>query len=470
MRCPVPPAYAPESEAPGAWDEALDADGTPRPSHVAALGALARTGLPAAERGVRDEIERLGLTFGEDAAPFHVCPVPRVVDRDEWDALSAGLVQRARALDAFVADVHGPRRSVADGVVPADVVDGCSFVEPDLVDLEAPPGVRIGVAGLDVVRDGQGTFRVLEDNCRTPSGLAYLLASRTAVDAALGVPDGVRDVRDAIGPALLRALRATAPETAGEGAAVMLSDGPANTAWWEHGRLSALMGIPLVTPDGLRARGDRLELRDTGEPVVAVYRRTDEDRLRRPDGGRGPIAALLLPAIRAGRVGVMNGFGTGVADDKAVYPHVPALIRYFCGEEPLLPDLPVHDLTDPDAREAVLERAAEIVLKPRDGFGGAGVTIGPHASPDELRETVARVRERPGAWIAQDAVVLSTHPTLVDGALQPRHVDLRPFVVADGRGDWSVLPGGLTRVALEAGQMIVNSSRGGGAKDTWVMA
>lgn len=471
MWIPPSPLYPPDDHVAGTWDEALDGDGLPRPSHAPALDALHRVGVGDAARGVAGEIDRLGLTFGDDdGTPFHVDPVPRVIEAGEWAALGAGLAQRGRALDAFVADVHGPRRAVAEGVVPASVVDGCSFVEPDLVDLASPPGVRVGVAGLDVVRDGDGVFRVLEDNCRTPSGLAYLLASRAAVDATIGVPGEVLDLDGRIGPALLTALRATIPDGAGEGAAVLLSDGPGNTAWWEHGRLADLMGVPLVTPTDLRLRGDRLELRDGGEPVVAVYRRTDEDTLRDEDGRPGPIAALLLPAVRAGRVGVMNGYGTGVADDKAVYPHVPDLVRLFCGEEPLLPDLPVHDLGDAASRDAALDRAAELVFKPRDGFGGHGVTLGPRASRAELRTAVDAVRADPGAWIAQDAVVLSTHPTVVDGTLAPRHVDLRPFVVADGDGDWALLPGALTRVALDDGQMVVNSSRGGGGKDTWVIA
>lgn len=472
MRLTAPPAYVPAQRAPRAWDEALDDDGTPRPSHAAALDALARTGPAAAADGVRERIAHLGPRFGDAQgdSPFHVDPVPRVVEAVEWEALAAGLAQRARALDAWVADAHGARRAVADGVVPASVLAGCTFVEPDLADLAAPPRVRVALAGLDVVRDAAGTFRVLEDNCRTPSGLAYLLASRTAVAEAVGLPDGVRDVHGAVGPALLGALRATAPAGASDGAAVLLSDGPGNTAWWEHGCLAGLMGVPLVTPGDLRVRRDRLELRATGERVVAVYRRTDDDRLRTPDGARGPIAELLLPGMLAGTLGVMNGYGTGVADDKAVYPHVPGLIRYFCGEEPLLPDLPVHDLGDPRALDAVLDRAAELVLKPRDGLGGQGVTIGPRTPAPELRAAVERVRAAPHAWIAQDAVVLSTHPTVVDGALAPRHVDLRPFVVADGAGGFDVLPGGLTRVAMDEGEMIVNSSQGGGGKDTWVLS
>jgi len=465
-----PPAYAPADRALGAWDEALKADGTPRASHADTLAAISRIGVDRAAADVAAEIDRVGLTFGDDAGtPFHVDPVPRVIDAVEWDLLARGLTQRARALDAFVADAHGPREAVREGAVPASVLADSPFVEPALRDLPSPPRVRVAVAGLDVVRDSEGRLRVLEDNCRTPSGLAFLLASREAVDRVLGVPGDVLDVVGAVGPSLRRALLATTPEGAPEGTAVLLSDGPGNTAWWEHGRLAALMHVPLVTPKDLLADRGRLVLRGTGEPVAAVYRRTDEDTLGDPDGP-GPIATLLLPAIRAGTLGVMNAFGCGVADDKAIYPHVPDLIRLFCDEEPLLDDLPVHDLCDPVVLATALDRADELVFKPRDGLGGHGVTIGPRASRRELARTVEAVGRDPGGWIAQDAVVLSTHPTAIDGALVPRHVDLRPFVVADGTGGWDLLPGALTRVALDEGQMVVNSSRGGGSKDTWVRA
>lgn len=465
-----PSAYAPDDRTAGAWDEALKPDGTPRASHAETIAAISRIGVDRAATDVAAEIDRAGLTFGDDAGtPFHVDPVPRMIDADEWNLLARGLTQRARALDAFVADAHGPREAVREGAIPASVLDDSPFVEPALHNLPSPPRVRVAVAGLDVVRDGEGHLRVLEDNCRTPSGLAFLLASREAVDRVLGVPGDVLDVVGTVGPALRRALLSTTPEGAPDGTAVLLSDGPGNTAWWEHGRLAALMDVPLMTPNDLRADRDRLVLRRTGEPVAAVYRRTDEDTLGGPDGP-GPIAALLLPAIRAGTLGVMNAFGCGVADDKAVYPHVPDLIRLFCGEEPLLDDLPVHDLCDPDVLTSALERAEELVFKPRDGLGGHGVTIGPRASRAELTRAIEAVRRDPGGWIAQDAVVLSTHPTVVDGALVPRHVDLRPFVVADGAGGWNLLSGALTRVALDEGQMVVNSSRGGGSKDTWVRA
>lgn len=459
----------PSPEARHPWDEASGRDHDAAATYATVWEALEQIGLQAAADRVDERIADQGISFGDDDTPFAVDPVPRIIPRNEWHALERGLAQRTRALEAFVADVHGPRRAVEDGIVPAAVVEACPFVVPDLIDLPVPPAVRVAIAGLDVVRDEHGVFRVIEDNVRTPSGLAYMLASRGAVGRTLGLPESVVGIAETLGPALLTALRATTPEGVDDGAAVLLSDGPDNTAWWEHERLAELMGVPLLRPDDLRRRGDRLELRDGGEPVTAIYRRTDVASLRDADGTPSVLGELLLPALRAGTVGVMNGFDAGAADDKAVYPYVCDLVRYFCGEEPLIADLPVHDLTDEQARTAALDRATELVFKPRDGQGGHGVVLGPWADAAELRRVVDAVRDDPAEWIAQDAVALSTHPTVIDGRLQPRHVDLRPFVLADGAGGWKLLPGALTRVALEEGEMVVNSSRGGGSKDTWVL-
>lgn len=458
--------YAP---FPDAWDEAFDEHGSVRPGYRELLDAVLDVGPAAAAERAAAFVDRHGIRFGDDeATPFVVDPVPRIIEATEWHAVERGLAQRAHALDRFAADAIGPRRAIADGVVPAAIVDGSPLFEPDLVDLADPPPVTIAIAGLDLVRDARGRLRVLEDNTRNPSGLAYLLAARRISAETLGVPDDVASL-DGLGAALRTALAATVPASADpDGVAVLLSDGPANTAWWEHRRLAALMEVPLVTPDELRLRGERLLLRRDDRPVRAVYRRTDDGALRTPDGRLTDHGTLLLPAIIAGSIGVMNGYGAGVSDDKAVYPYVPDLIRYFCGEEPLIDDLRVHDLDAPDQREATLERAGELVFKPRGGQGGEGVVIGPRASARGLREVVDRVRADPAAWIVQDAVVLSTHPTVVDGRLRPRHVDLRPFALADGRSGWRLVPGALTRVAFDEGQMVVNSSRGGGGKDTWI--
>lgn len=456
---------------PDAWDEAVDERRNVRAGYRDALDAVLRAGPRATVRRTAALADRHDVRFGDgdgESTPFVVDPVPRIIDAAEWRAVERGLAQRAHALDRFAADAIGPRQAIEDGIVPASIVDASPFLESDLLDLDEPPPVTIGIAGLDLIRDEQGRFRVLEDNTRNPSGLAYMLAARRISAETLGVPDDVAAL-DGIGDALRAALSATVPASVDpDGADILLSDGPSNTAWWEHQQLGTLMGVPIVTPDELRLRDGRLSLRDDGRPVRAVYRRTDHAALRTADGRLTTDGALLLPAIRAGSVGVMNGYGAGVADDKAIYPYVPDLIRYFGGEEPLIDDVRVHDLDDPGQRDATLELADELVFKPRDGQGGQGVVIGPRASPRELREIVDRVRADPTAWIVQDAVVLSTHPTVVDGRLQPRHVDLRPFAFADGAGGWRLLPGALTRVALDEGQMVVNSSRGGGGKDTWI--
>lgn len=450
------------------WDDDATLTGEARAAADDAIRVVREAGPAATARRVAGHVAELGARFGgPDAPPFVVDPVPRVIGPDAWAALERGLVQRVRALDAFVADAHGPRTAVAEGVVPGTLAPQSGFLEDDLLGVPPTAAPRIGVAGLDVVRDHDGIFRVLEDNCRTPSGLAYAVAARTAVTGAVGCPDAVRPFADAVGPALRAALLAARPD--GTGVGVLVTDGPQNSAWWEHETLARLMEVPLVRIADLRRRGTRIELRATGEPVGALYRRTDEERLRRPSGAPTPLGELLLPALRSGAVGLLNAFGTGVADDKALLPFVPDLIRFFCGEEPTLPDVPVHDLEDPEVREETLGRAAELVLKPRDGHGGRGVVIGPRAPAAELVDAVAAARASPGAWIAQDLVRLSSHPTVVGDELEARHVDLRPFAVADGRGGWSLLPGGLTRVALAAGEMVVNSSRGGGGKDTWVL-
>jgi carboxylate-amine ligase len=315
------------------------------------------------------------------------------------------------------------------------------------------------------VRDRDGRFVVLEDNVRTPSGSAYGLAAAEAVEAVLPVATPHAAAAGWLREALRRCMEATNPD--GEGELVLLTDGPDNSAWYEHRRLAAVAGLRLARPDELRRRGSRIELRDGG-PVRAVYRRTDEDRLRDESGALTDIGELLLEPLRAQAVGLVNWFGNGIADDKRLYAYVDDLVRLYLGEEPLLRSMPTHDLGDPDTCADVLGRLGELVVKPRDGYGGRGVLVGPGASRAELDNARDAVRADPAQWIAQEPVSLSTHPTVIDGRLAPRHVDLRPFAFCDGE-DVDVAPGGLTRVALEAGSMIVNSSRKGGGKATWVM-
>lgn len=404
-----------------------------------------------------------GVRFGgEDGHPFHADPLPRLLDSDEWARLCDGLSQRIRALDTFVADVYGARDCVRDGILPERVLDATPYLERELRGAAPPGGAWVSVAGFDIVRDDDGTLLVLEDNARTPSGIAYAMAVSEAVAEVRGLepPTGL----DEASGALRRCLEASNPTS--DGRLVLLSDGPTNSAFYEHQRLAEEAGLELVTPDGLRRAGDDLLLAD-GTPVRAVYRRTEQDSIN-ADGHPTPIADLLLEPWRAGRIGMVNCFGTGVADDKSVYAHVEDLIRYYLSEEPLIGSVPSYDLHDERRLEEALDRLAELVAKPRDGAGGEGVLIGPSATPAELESTRAALRADPDHWIVQDVVALSTQPTVVDGAVQERHVDLRPFTFYDGE-QVTVPAGGLTRVALEEGEMVVNSSQDGGAKATWVV-
>lgn len=429
-------------------------DPTQRPSSAAERDELSRR--------VNAVLEERGVRFGGAGGhAFRADPVPRLLDPGEWELLAGGLAQRIRALDAFVADVYAERRCVADGVLPAHVLDATPYLEQDLTGSAPVAGAWISVAGFDVVRDEDGTLLVLEDNVRTPSGMAYAMAVSEAVSEVLGVEpsSGLEECASA----LRRCLEATNPGD--DGALVLLTDGPDNSAYYEHRRLADEAGLELVELDDLRRDGDGLRLAD-GSPVRAVYRRTEQDGLR-PADPSADVAGLLLEPWRAGRVGMVNCYGTGVADDKSVYAHVDDMVRYYLAEEPRVRSVPTYDLTDADRLQEALDRLPDLVAKPRDGAGGEGVVIGPTASADQLAATRQAMRDEPTRWIVQDVVSLSTQPTIVDGVPQPRHVDLRPFVFFDGR-EVTVPRGGLTRVALEEGQMVVNSSQDGGAKATWV--
>jgi uncharacterized circularly permuted ATP-grasp superfamily protein len=443
-----------------AFDEAQHATGVPRDHYSELLAAFNGLEPPRLADIVTRRLH--AVSFGAGTR-FIVDPLPRALTAEEWSMLVAGLSQRIRALDAFTADIYGERTAVAAGVVPESSLAGSSYLEPDLRRIAPSPRPWIAIAGLDLVRAPDGAFVVLEDNVRTPSGCAYALAAREATHGLLpGEPDVNLGARLAdLLAMVLGASRATD--------AVLLTDGPRNIAYYEHRRLAELAGVPLVTPPELRLRRDELELREDGRPIRCVYRRTDEDRIRDERGQLTAVGALLLPALLAGNLRLVNCFGTGVADDKGLYPYVPELVRFFLDEEPLLASVPTYRLDREEELERVLERLGELVLKPRDGHGGHGVLIGPEATRAQLRRAIAQISADPRVWVAQETVILSTHPTVVDGRLQPRHVDLRPFVFFDGERT-EVLPGGLTRYAREEGSMLVNSSRGGGGKDTWVLS
>jgi uncharacterized circularly permuted ATP-grasp superfamily protein len=400
------------------------------------LDGLLPAELAAAARAATENV-----TFGPPGDDtFLLDPVPRVIAADDWARLEAGLIQRVRALDAWCADVYGGRRIVRDGVVPGRVIETCDTVEVELAGLVLPRWV--GIAGLDVVRAPDGRFLVLEDNLRTPSGPAYAVAARAASERLLGAA-----------PAMpLDGLRAMLEAVLGDGRACVLTDGVENSAYWEHRRLAELLDMPLVEVGSLDPAA-----------VDVVYRRTDEDRLDTPTG------RVLAGPWREGRVRLVNAFGVGVGDDKLAHAYVEDMVRYYLGEEPLLPSVRTFDLGRPEVLEEALDRLEELVVKPRSGYGGEGVVICPHAEAADLVRIRDAVRAAPADYIAQELIPLSEHPTVVDGELVLRHVDLRPFVFLGLDGSAHVLPGGLTRVALDEGTLVVNSSQHGGAKDTWVL-
>ena len=461
------PPYTPAADI---FDEALTPDGTPRPEYEAILGALAQVDLAELHGLLVQDVRDQGVVFGVDEH-FRLDAVPRVITAADWEVLERGLAQRARALDLFVADAYGDQRIVSAEVLPRRVLDSCDHFEPRLVGLPPQP-VRVGVAGLDIVRGRDGSFRVLEDNTRTPSGIAYALAARAALDRHLpgGLAEGRRPI-DTAGAMLGETLRAAAPDGAGEPTVVILTDGPENSAFYEHERLAELLGLRLVTLLDLEFRGGRLHARldDERVPVDVVYRRTDEDRLEDESGNLTPVGAALFDAIAAGTLSCVNAFGTGVADDKLVHAYVEDMIRFYLSEEPLVGSVHTHDLGVPEVCRDALERIDELVLKPRAGYGGVGVVVAPHAESADVRDVAAEVRENPGDFIAQDVVMLSRHPTVIENRLEPRHIDLRPFVLLNPDAV-HVVPGGLTRVALDRDALVVNSSQQGGGKDTWVLS
>jgi len=456
------------------YDEAYAAPGVARPHYAALLDALAEVDLAALRDGVNARLHRAGVRFatGEDDA-FVVDPIPRIFTAAEWDALAAGLEQRVRALNAFVVDAYGPRRIVEAGHMAGEVIDSAEGYEPELRGRLPAVAAPIGVAGLDIVRAPDGTLTVLEDNVRTPSGFTYALAARRAVRDAL--PDGVPDpvaAGDEVFGLLGGVLSAAAPGTADAPFAIVLTDGAGGGAAWEHAEVARKLGVPLVTCDDLVHRGERLEVRlEDGRrrAVDVVYRRTDEDGLRDARGAPTAVGAALLEPWLQGSVAVVNAFGTGVADDKLVHGHVGEMIRFYLGEEPLVAAVPTLDLGRADHLEAVLADLRGHVVKPRFGHGGEGVVVCAHADDRTLERVRDQLTAAPEGFVGQPLIAISSHPTVVgDGRLEPRHVDLRPFMFATDV-KMGFTPGGLTRVAWDAGALVVNSSQNGGAKDTWVL-
>jgi uncharacterized circularly permuted ATP-grasp superfamily protein len=462
-----------------AYDEMFDGAAL-RPPYLALRDSLQTLTTPELVRRVealQASYLDQGVTFdigGEERA-FPLDILPRVIELETWSRIERGVQQRVKALELLLADVYGAGEIFDDGVIPRRVITTSSHFHRASANVRPPNGVRVHVSGIDLVRDNEGEFRVLEDNVRVPSGVSYVMTNRRAISAALPETMARHRIRPVAGypQRLLAALRAAAPAGVTDPTVVVLTPGVYNGAYFEHALLARTMGVELVEGRDLQCRRGEVLMRTTKgpAPVHVIYRRVDDEFLDpvhfRADSVLG--CPGLIDAARAGNVTLANAVGNGVADDKLVYTYLPDIIRYYLGEPPVLPNVDTWRLGEPDSREEVLDRLDELVLKPVDGSGGKGIVIGPRASRAELDELRAKVLQSPRDWIAQPVVQLSTVPTFVDGGLGPRHVDLRPFAVNDGNRVW-VLPGGLTRVALAEGELIVNSSRGGGSKDTWVLA
>ena len=469
---------------PGSFhDELITASGRPRAAARALwkyLKSLDRDELD--ERKAACEVAALvaGITFrvyfedtGIDRAmPFDL--IPRVIPKREWDRIAAGLQQRVRALNLFIDDLYNDQAIIRDGVVPAELIRGSVNFREQCRGFSPPLGIWAHICGSDLVRDGDGTMYVLEDNLRIPSGVSYMLENRQVMKKVF--PELFENSRiqpvDEYASQLFEMLASLSPRPAEYPGVVVLTPGAYNSAYFEHAYLAQQMGVELVEGRDLMVDGeDRVWMRTIGglEPVDVIYRRVDDAFLDpevfRPDSMLGVPG--LMRAWRAGTVALANAPGAGVADDKVVYSWVPEIIRYYTGEAPLIANVPTWKCSDPDERAHVLAQLEELVVKPANESGGYGMLIGPRSTKKERAEFKRLIEADPRNYIAQPTLALSTCPTLVDGAVEPRHVDLRPFVLS-GRQTW-VTTGGLTRVSMKAGSLVVNSSQGGGSKDTWIV-
>jgi uncharacterized circularly permuted ATP-grasp superfamily protein len=463
-----------------AFDEMIDAEGSVRPSYKAVYSALSRStsdDLRVIAESLANNYTQAGVTFdvGGVERPFPLDLVPRVIASPEWEIIEAGVAQRVRALEAFLSDIYTDARVISDGVIPSQLITSSTHFHRAVWGVQPSNGVRIHVAGVDLIRNPVGDVRVLEDNVRVPSGVSYVMTNRNAMITAMPEAFANQRIRPVTGypTRLLTALRKAAPSGVDEPTVVVLTPGVYNSAYFEHTLLARTMGVELVEGRDLECRRGKVFMRTTAglQRVDVIYRRVDDEFLDpvhfRSDSMLGVPG--LVNAVRTGGVTLANAIGNGVADDKLIYTYVPDLIKYYLRDEPILPNVDTWRLEEDQAREEVLDRLEELVVKPVDGSGGKGIVIGPRATKAELEALRHRVSEDPRGWIAQPVVQLSTVPTLIEDCLEPRHVDLRPFAVNNGEDIW-VLPGGLTRVALPEGELVVNSSQGGGSKDTWVLS
>ncbi|GAC1641753.1 MAG: circularly permuted type 2 ATP-grasp protein [Ktedonobacteraceae bacterium] len=420
-----------------------------------------------------------GITFtvyGGDEGTERIWPydlLPRIITSGEWEIIERGLTQRITALNSFLKDIYHEGRILAEGIVPRALVYSCKHFRREMRGLHVPHDTYISIIGSDLVRLPDGTFAVLEDNLRVPSGVSYMLANRQVMKNVFPTLFGSYDVRpiDHYGQALLNTLSSLAPLMRPDPTIVLLTPGVYNSAYFEHTFLARQMGIELVEGRDLVVHDNIVYMRTTAglRRVDVIYRRIDDDFLDplafRPDSTLGVPG--LLNAYRAGNVSLANAIGTGIADDKALYAYVPAIIRYYLGEEAILPNIETYLLTDSSQQQYVLEHLDELVVKAVGESGGYGMLIGPYSTAVQREEFRQAVLANPRNYIAQPTLALSRAPCVMDGHIEPRHIDLRPFILNGERV--TIVPGGLTRVALRRGSLVVNSSQGGGSKDTWVL-
>ena len=465
-----------------AHDEMFDAQGLPRAQYAALFERLLT--LDPQELKQRQTAADLaflhqGITFtvyGQKDGTERIFPydlIPRILTAGEWEVIERGLTQRLTALNLFLKDIYTDGRILADGVVPRSIVYSCKHFRREMQGVSVRRDTYVSVAGTDLVRLPDGGFAVLEDNLRVPSGVSYMLTNRQVIKRVFPLLFSSYDVRpvDQYGQALLATLRALAPPHRPDPTIVLLTPGVFNSAYFEHTFLARQMGIELVEGRDLFVHDNVVYMRTTGGPrrVDVIYRRVDDDFIDplafRSDSTLG--VAGLFNAYRAGNVAITNAIGTGVADDKALYAYVPAIIKYYLDEDPILPNIQTWLLEDDTHRSHVLEHLEDLVVKAVGESGGYGMLIGPHSTAAERDEFRARICADPRNYIAQPTLALSRAPCFMDGRIESRHVDLRPYVLFGDKV--TIVPGGLTRVALRKGSLVVNSSQGGGSKDTWVL-
>ncbi|MGF7034487.1 putative circularly permuted ATP-grasp superfamily protein [Paenibacillus mucilaginosus] len=410
----------------------------------------------------------------ERTIPFDM--IPRIIPPGEWERLEAGLLQRVRALNRFLHDIYHDGHIIRDGIVPRKMVVANRYFRPEMMRLRVPGGAYITTSGIDLIRHSDGEYYVLEDNLRSPSGFSYLFQGRNLMNQLfpeLTLSTRVRDVEISLNR-FLSVLRSLAPGRKADPVIALLTPGEYNSAYYEHAFLAQQMGIHLVEGRDLTAIDHKIYIRGMKglQQVDVLYRRIDDDYLDplafQPDSMLG--VAGIMNAYRAGNLAIANAPGTGVADDKAMYAYVPNMIRYYLNEEPLLKNVPTYVLERPDEREYVLAHLPELVVKETSLSGGYGMLIGPSATEEELALFAERIRQDPGRYIAQPTMQLSRAPVLAGGRMVPRHLDLRAFVLMGADEEVHIIPGGLTRMAMQEGSLVVNSSQGGGCKDTWVLA